>query len=45
MRQLIYTMFITNNHALFYLWWKENLAKHHEVSKNFDHDFESQIKN
>ena len=21
-----YTMFITNNHALFYFWWKENLV-------------------
>ena len=21
-------MFITNNHALFHLWWKQNLVKH-----------------
>ena len=21
-------MFVTNNHALFYLWWKKNLVKH-----------------
>ena len=23
--QLVYTMFISNNHASFHLWWKENL--------------------
>ena len=28
MRQLVYTMFITNNHAPFHLWWKENLVKY-----------------
>ena len=27
MRQLVYTMFISNNRASFHLWWKENLVK------------------
>ena len=31
-------MFITNNHASFHLWWKENLVKHQKVSKYCDHD-------
>ena len=34
----VHTMFITNNHASFHLWWKENLVKYQEVSKYFDHD-------
>ena len=38
MRQLVYTMFITNNHALFHLWWKENFVKHQEVSKLYGHN-------
>ena len=33
MRQLAYTMFISNICALFHLWWKENLVKHQKVSK------------
>ena len=36
MRQLIYTMFVSNNHALFHLWWKENLVKHQKVSKYYE---------
>ena len=36
MRQLIYTMFVSNNHALFHLSWKENLAKHQKVSKYYE---------
>ena len=28
MREFLYTVFITNNHAVFHLWWKENLVKH-----------------
>ena len=28
MRQLVYTVFINNNLASFYLWWKENLLNH-----------------
>ena len=31
MRQLVYTMFITNNHTSFHLWWKENLIKYQKV--------------
>ena len=34
MRQLVYTMFISNNRASFHLWWKENLVKHQKVSKH-----------
>ena len=30
MRQLVYTMFISNNPASFHLWWKESLVKHHK---------------
>ena len=29
--QLIYTMFIINNHASFHMWWKEYLVKHHNI--------------
>ena len=32
MRKLVYSMFISNDHASFHLWWKENLLKHQEVS-------------
>ena len=35
MRQLAYSIFITNNHASLYLWWKENLIKHQKVSKHY----------
>ena len=38
MRQLVCSMFITNNHGLFHLWWKEDLVKHQKVSKFYDHD-------
>ena len=31
-------MFITNNHATFHLWWKENLVKYWKVSKYYVHD-------
>ena len=31
MRQLLYTMFISNNRALSHSWWKENLVKHQNV--------------
>ena len=34
----MYAMFVTNNHASFHLWWKENLVKHQEVSKYYVHD-------
>ena len=36
-RQLVHTMFITNNHASFHLWWKENLVKYQKVSKYYVH--------
>ena len=29
MRQLEHTIFITNNHSPFHLWWKENLVKYY----------------
>ena len=32
------TMFISNNRASFYLWWKENLVKHQKVSKYHGND-------
>ena len=42
-RQLEYTMFISNNHPLFNLWWNKNLVKHRKVSKYYEtyclHDF------
>ena len=37
MSQPEYTMFITNNHALFHLLWMENLAKYLKVLIYFDH--------
>ena len=36
--QLVYTMFISNNRPLFYLWWKENFVKHWKVSKYYGTD-------
>ena len=38
MTQLVHTMSVSNNHALFYLWWKENLVKHQKVSKYYEND-------
>ena len=38
MRQLVYTMFISNNSASFHLWWKENLIKYQKVSKYYAND-------
>ena len=38
MRQLVYTIFISNNRASFHLWWKENLVKHQRVSKYYEND-------
>ena len=29
----MYTIFITNNHASFHLWWKQNLVKQQEAMK------------
>ena len=28
MRKLVYTMFFTDDHASFHLWWGENLVEH-----------------
>ena len=36
MRQLVYTVFISNNRVSFYLWWKKNLLKHQKVSKYYE---------
>ena len=41
MRQHIYTTFTSNNRASFHLWWKENLVKHHQVSKYYETDCRS----
>ena len=30
--------FVTNNHASFYLWWKENLLNRQKVLKYYQHD-------
>ena len=38
MRQLVYTMFITNNHNSFHLLWHENFVKHQNVSKYYGQD-------
>ena len=38
MRQLVYTIFISNNRVSFHLWWIENLLKHQKVSKYFESD-------
>ena len=38
MRQLVYTMFISNNRASFHLWWKKNLVKHKKVSEYYEND-------
>ena len=39
MRQLVHTVFVSNNRASFHLWWKENLVKHQEVSKYYENDW------
>ena len=38
MRQLVYTMFISNNCLSLQLWWKGNLVKHRKVSKYCETD-------
>ena len=42
-RQLENIIFISNNHASFHLWWKENLVEHRKFSKYYDHDCRSNI--
>ena len=44
MRQLIYTMFITNNRDSFHFWWHENFVKHQNVSKCYDQDCSNHCK-
>ena len=39
MRQLVYTMFITNNRDSFHLCWKENLVNDQKVSKYYENDY------
>ena len=36
-----YTMFTSNNRALFHWWWKENLVKHQKVSKYYENGCKS----
>ena len=38
MRQLVYTMFISDNPPSFHLWRKQNLIKHQQVSKYYEND-------
>ena len=38
MRQLVYTILISNNRASFHLWWKKNLGKLQQVSKYYEKD-------
>ena len=38
MREILYTMFISNKRASSQLWWKENLVKHERVSKYDEND-------
>ena len=42
-RQLVYIIFFTNNHASFHLWWEENLVKYQEVSNFYDYDCNDEI--
>ena len=44
MRQLVYTMFISNNQGLFHLWWKENLLKRQKLPNYYDHDCNNEAK-
>ena len=38
MRQLVCTMFLSNNCPSFHLWREENLVKHRKVSKYYETD-------
>ena len=38
MRQLVYTMLVSNNRTSFYLWWKKNLVKYQKISKCYEND-------
>ena len=39
LRQLLYTMFISNNRASFHLWWRGNWVKHQKVSKYYESNY------
>ena len=39
MKQLVYTIFITNNRVSFHLWQNESLIKYQKVLKYYDHDY------
>ena len=41
MRQLVYTIFISNNCTSFHLWWKKKLVKHRKISKYYEIDCRS----
>ena len=38
MTQLVHTMFISNNHASFRFWCRENLVKYQKASKHYEND-------
>ena len=38
MRQIVYTMFIDNDHTSFHFWWKKNLLKNKNISKYYEND-------
>ena len=38
MRQLVYAVYISNNHASLHFWCKKNLVKHLKVSKYYEND-------
>ena len=38
-RQLVYTIFVSNTRPSFDLWWKKNLVKHWKVSKRYEKGF------
>ena len=38
-RQLVYTVFISNNHPLFHLWCRKNLVKYQKLPKYYDLHF------
>ena len=35
-RQLVYSMFISNNSDSLHFWWQEHLVKHEKVLKHFE---------
>ena len=45
MRQLVYTVFITNNNNSLHLRWKENFIRHQKVSKYYGQDCRCECKN